>query len=137
MHVQVTEQRAGAADELVAQLKKLGCVVSTCLADNAICAAVAPARRCPLDGTLPVDLLVDVRTDSQELTVREFGVICALRAHCPVVFVAPSDDRLPVVPHGLQRQVTVVRKSALLTACADALRTEAQRELHGRCAMST
>lgn len=124
MRVLVTEQRPGASDNLVRQLRELGCEVSTCHDATAICTAMAPGRRCPLDSSSHVDLFVDVHSGGSELAVREFGAVCAIRAKRPVFVVSPKPDRRPTVPWGLGQQATAIRSSALLTACADALRTE-------------
>ncbi|AHH96946.1 hypothetical protein GCM10010174_73960 [Kutzneria viridogrisea] len=126
MHVLVTEQIAGDCADLVHALRELGCVVSTCHDAGGVCTAMSSARRCPLDGEPRVDLLVDVRAGGTEMTVREFGAICAARAELPVMLVAPERLRRPTVPWGLHGRATAVRMSALLDACA--------RTLHARSA---
>lgn len=93
--------------------------MSTCHADSGLCRALAPGSRCPLDGRAdPVDLVVDVRGADDGLTVREYGVVCALRAGRPV-FVVEADPLVgPVAPAGLAARVTVASVAGLAAALA-------------------
>lgn len=121
MHVLVTESSFGESARVAASLRALGCQVSTCHSTVGICRAFAPGDRCPLDGGRPVDLVVDVRDQSGELTAREYGVVCGTRAHLPVVLVG-ADSEVPVlVPSGLESRVTGTTEDKLLSACGDAV----------------
>ncbi|GAB3490082.1 hypothetical protein [Amycolatopsis cihanbeyliensis] len=127
MHVLVTEAAFGDGDELVARLRAEGCTVSTCHSSSGICRALAPGAGCPLDGPKPVALMVDVRSAGPELTAREFGVVCAVRAGLQVALV-PAEPGLPMpVPPGLRNRTTVATADQLADACHHALRTEAGR----------
>lgn len=126
MHVLVTEARFGAADRIVERLRESGVRVSTCHDRVGYCRALGPGRRCPLDDiTDPVDLVVDVRGVGEELTAREFGVVCGVRA-MRGVFVVPADPGLaPVVPAGLRTFATGVTEDELIEACQQAEQTRA------------
>ena len=67
---------------------------------------------------------MDVRDGDGELTAREFGVVCGIRARRQVVFVDADEDRAATVPDGLNPHMAAVRMPALVQACADALNTE-------------
>jgi hypothetical protein len=121
MHVLLTEAQSGGADAVATQLREIGCRVTGCHDRGGICRALAPAGHCPLDGREPVDLVVDVRAPMPELTAREFGAVCAIRAGVPVIVVSTDGSR-PVVPPGLRRFVVAASHQELLDACADALR---------------
>jgi hypothetical protein len=116
MHVLLTEAMFGDADELADQLRAFGCHVSRCHSRAGICRALAPGGACPLDGLDPLDLMVDVRSSIPELTAREFGVVCALRARMPVVIV-PVGDGVSMVPAGLEHRTIAVTREQLLQAC--------------------
>ncbi|HEX9336281.1 MAG TPA: hypothetical protein VF892_10360 [Pseudonocardiaceae bacterium] len=118
MHVLLTEALFGDADELAERLRAVGCQVSGCHRRAGVCQALAPAGICPLDGANPVDLVVDVRTPNPELTAREFGVVCALRARLPVAIV-PAGDSEPVVPPGLENRVLVMSRDELIEVCGE------------------
>lgn len=121
MHVLVTESSFGESARLAASLRSSGCQVSTCHSTVGICRAFAPGDRCPLDGGRPVDLVVDVRDQSDDLTAREYGVVCGTRARLPVVLVS-VDSAVPVlVPAGLESRVTGTTVDRLLSACGDAM----------------
>jgi hypothetical protein len=124
MHILVTESRAGCSTRLVAQLRELGCRVSTCHDRGSVCVAIAPGGGCPLDGAEPVGAVVDVHGDDAELTAREYGAVCGVRARRQVVFVDVDEDRRPAVPRGMNPHMAAVRMPALVQACADALNTE-------------
>lgn len=124
MHVLVTESTFGESTRTAASLRALGCRVSTCHSTVGICRAFAPGDRCPLDGGRPVDLVVDVRDQSAQVTAREYGVVCGTRARLPVVLVS-ADPQVPVlIPAGLESRVTGTTVDGLLSACgqAEALR---------------
>jgi hypothetical protein len=117
MHVLVTESTFGESARVAASLRTLDCRVSTCHSTVGICRAFAPGDRCPLDGGQPVDLVVDVRDQSAQLTAREYGVVCGTRARLPVVLVT-EDPEVPVlVPAGLEARVTGTTMDSLLSAC--------------------
>ncbi|PRX45858.1 hypothetical protein B0I33_1084 [Prauserella shujinwangii] len=118
MHVLVTEARFGDSAETVRRLREDGCRVSTCHTRAGLCKALAPASRCPLDEQAAVDLLVDVRSGDDELTAREFGAVCAVRARVPVAVVDADPDRAPVLPIGLEARAVGIRGRQLLAACA-------------------
>jgi hypothetical protein len=121
MHVLVTESSFGESARVTASLRALGCQVSTCHSTVGICRAFAPGDRCPLDGGHPVDLVVDVRDQSEDLTAREYGVVCGTRARLPVVLVG-VDPAVPVlVPAGLESRVTGTTVDTLLSACGEAV----------------
>lgn len=121
MHTLVTESSFGESTRIVASLRALGCRVSTCHSTVGICRAFAPGDRCPLDGGRPVDLVVDVRDQSAQLTAREYGVVCGTRARLPVVLVS-DDPEVPVlVPAGLESRVTSTSADGLLSACGQAV----------------
>ena len=124
MHVLVTETRPGGATRLVARLRELGCRVSTCHDNGTVCVAVAPGGGCPLDGRDPAGVVVDVRADDAELTAREYGAVCGVRARRQVVFVHEDPERQPAIPRGMNPHMAAVRAPALVQACADALNTE-------------
>lgn len=123
MHVLVTEQNPGQATELARRLRYLGCTVSTCH-DNTtdICNGVVPGG-CPLEGRRPADLVITVRGE-RELTAREYGAVCGVRAGLPVVLTGLDWQDKPPVPDGLRSRATAVRQNALLIGCVDALRDE-------------
>ena len=123
MYVLVTEQNPGQGKDLARRLRYLGCTVSTCHDGSAdVCKGVVPGG-CPLEGRLPADLVVAVRGE-RELTAREYGTVCGLRAGVPVVLTGLDWQDKPPVPDGLRRRVSAVRNNALLLGCIDALRDE-------------
>jgi hypothetical protein len=121
MHVLLTEAMFGDADELAERLRAVGCRVSGCHRRTGICRALAPAGICPLDAADPVDLVVDVRTPDPELTTREYGVICGLRAGLPVAIV-PAGAGAPVVPPGLEDRVLALTQDELVDTCRETVR---------------
>ncbi|MFC5286751.1 hypothetical protein ACFPM7_06785 [Actinokineospora guangxiensis] len=118
-HVLVTEARFGDADPVADRLRAAGARVSTCHSSSGTCRALAPGQRCPLDvrGD-PVDLVVDVRDADEELTVREYGVVCGLRAGKAVFVVGAHPLVPPSAPTGLARRVTVTSADSLADALA-------------------
>ncbi|PXY22310.1 hypothetical protein [Prauserella muralis] len=117
MHVLVTEAYFGDSAGTVRRLREAGCRVSTCHTEAGLCKALAPGSRCPLDVLDGVDLLVDVRSVGDELTAREFGTVCAVRARVPVVVVGADPDRRPTLPIGLESRVLPVRGRQLAATC--------------------
>jgi len=118
MHVLVTEAQFGNADRIVRRLRDHGVRVSSCHDRVGYCRALPPGGRCPLDEiTDPVDLVVDVRGGGDELTVREYGVVCAARAMRDVV-VVPAEPATPAsVPVGLRGIATAVEEDELVASC--------------------
>lgn len=121
MHVLVTESSFGESAGLATSLRQLGCQVSTCHSTVGICRAFAPGDRCPLDGGRPVDLVVDVRDQSAQLTAREYGVVCGTRAKLPVVLVSSAPEVPVLVPAGLESRTTGATADSLLSACGQAV----------------
>src|SRR5205807_1781358 len=80
-----------------------------------ICRVLGPGGRCPLDGPDPVDLVVDVRPPVSELTAREFGVVCGVRARVRAAAVGVT-GRWPELPPGLAGRVTVSGAGGLTCA---------------------
>ena len=122
MHVLLTEATFGDAEFLVQPLQDAGCRVSRCHTRAGLCRALAPGSMCPLDEwAAPPLLAVDVRGQGTDLTAREFGVVCAVRAHVPIALVS-ADAAVPVeVPAGLDTRVVVTDVDALLATCRSAL----------------
>jgi hypothetical protein len=118
MHVLLTEAKFGDADPLYEPLRDTGSRVSRCHWRGGVCRALAPALTCPLDDAAdPPTLVVDVRDGGAEVTAREFGIVCALRAQVPVVLV-PSVPGVPATaPAGLTSRVLVTDVESLLATC--------------------
>lgn len=123
MHVLITEARFGDAEEVAELLHDAGCHLTRCHDRVGICRALAPGRHCPLDNRDPIDLVVDVRAPLPDLTAREFGAVCAVRARIPLAVVSATDE-LPVVPPGLERWAAAVTRTELLDACRTGMRDE-------------
>ena len=123
MHVLITEARFGDADDVVTSLRGAGCHVTRCHERVGICRALAPGGHCPLDGRDHVDLVVDVRARLPELTAREYGAVCAVRARIPLAIVSATGE-VPVVPPGLEHRAAAVTKAELVGACRVAMRDE-------------
>lgn len=117
MRVLLTEARFGDADALRRRLVGQGCRVASCHSKAGLCRALAPGGHCPLDEPDPPGLLVDVRGQGGRLTAREFGAVCAVRAHVPVVLVSPDPEVPAEVPSGLENRVTVRDDDAVVRAC--------------------
>ncbi|EHR50958.1 hypothetical protein SacmaDRAFT_2717 [Saccharomonospora marina XMU15] len=122
MHVLVTEANFGDSARVLPRLRDLGCRVSTCHTATGLCRALEPGSRCPLDEPGGVDLLVDVRSVGEELTAREFGAVCAVRARVPTAVTDADTGRVPTVPIGLENHVTAVPADGLADACRGWLR---------------
>lgn len=118
MHVLVTEGHFGDSDDLVEKLRAIGVQVTGCHDRVGYCRVLRPGGRCPLDDfTGNVDLVADVRGSGDELTVREYGAICAVRARRPL-WIIPADPDIPVVaPPGLRNHAVVATEAELLTLC--------------------
>ncbi|MGH3994791.1 MAG: hypothetical protein ACRDSN_20305 [Pseudonocardiaceae bacterium] len=118
MHVLVTEAHFGDSDRLVRQLRGLGMRVSTCHERVGYCRVLGPGGRCPLDDlTGPPDVVVDVRGTGNELTAREYGAVCAVRAMRPV-WVVSADPELPVeIPAALRDLAITATQEEFLTMC--------------------
>ena len=118
MHVLLTESSFGDSDFLLQPLRDAGCLVRRCHSRAGLCRALAVGGRCPLDEPFAQpDLVIDVRGQGTELTAREFGVVCAVRAHVPVALVSPDPDVRAEVPPGLENRVTVTDVDGLLATC--------------------
>ncbi|MFD2468685.1 hypothetical protein [Amycolatopsis silviterrae] len=118
MHVLLTEAKFGDCDALSKPLRDNGCRVSRCHSREGVCLAIAPGASCPLDDRAdPPVLAVDVRAAGDEITAREFGVVCALRAQVPVALVPPAPGLPVAAPAGLADRVTVSEVESLLTTC--------------------
>ncbi|MFB9928546.1 hypothetical protein ACFORO_29675 [Amycolatopsis halotolerans] len=118
MHVLLTEAKFGDSDAFCRPLRDNGCRVSRCHSREGFCLALAPGTSCPLDDRAdPPVLAVDVRGAGDEITTREFGIVCALRALVPVVLVPPEPGLPVTVPAGLADRVTVTDAESLLATC--------------------
>jgi hypothetical protein len=123
MHVLVTEAQFGDADPLAERLRQIGCRVSRCHNSAGICQALAPGGRCPLDGADPIDLVVDVRPPVSDLTAREFGAICGIRARIPVAATGVNGTR-PHLPPGLDLRVVATTEHDLIDSCQETVHRE-------------
>jgi hypothetical protein len=120
MHVLVTESVFGDADAARRELCARGHEVSTCHGDGGVCRAVAPGGTCPLDAQRPVDLVIDVRgLDGKELTTREYGAVCAIRAGVPLALLSTIPSQRPPLPAELARHAWTYPGDQLGKACAD------------------
>ncbi|GAA1025356.1 MULTISPECIES: hypothetical protein [Amycolatopsis] len=118
MHVLLTEAKFGDCDAFRRPLRDNGCRVSRCHSREGCCLALAPGTSCPLDDRAdPPVLAVDVRGTGDEITAREFGIVCALRALVPVALVPPESGLPVTVPAGLADRVTVTDAESLLATC--------------------
>ncbi|MFD5246120.1 hypothetical protein ACFWIW_16335 [Amycolatopsis sp. NPDC058340] len=125
MRVLLTEAVFGDSDAVAKALREAGCRVSACHVRSGICRAFSPGGTCPLDEADPPDLAVDVRSHEAELTAREFGVVCALRARVPVVVTPAPGSGEPLIPQGIRQRVAVATREDLLGACQAFLRSRA------------
>jgi hypothetical protein len=121
MHVLVTEAHFGDGDRLVGALRAIGVQVTRCHDRVGYCRALRPGDHCPLDREPlyrePVDFVVDVRGAGTELTAREYGAVCAVRAQRPV-WVVPAHPSMPAqVPLALRDQAVLATEEELLTMC--------------------
>lgn len=118
MHVLLTEAKFGDCDALAQPLRDNGCRVSRCHSREGICRALVPGLSCPLDDRAdPPVLAVDVRGSGDEITAREFGVVCALRKQVPVALVPPEPGLPVAAPAGLADLATVTDAATLLATC--------------------
>ncbi|HEY0639039.1 MAG TPA: hypothetical protein VGD67_15420 [Pseudonocardiaceae bacterium] len=103
MHMLITEAHFGAGEALANRLATAGVRVTRCHDEVGYCRALAPGGRCPLDApTGDVDVVVDVRGPGAELTAREYGAVCAVRAGRPVLVVPDRLTATAVVPDALR-----------------------------------
>ncbi|HEY2724880.1 MAG TPA: hypothetical protein VGI84_09355 [Pseudonocardiaceae bacterium] len=121
MHVLVTEAIFGESDTAVAELRAMGHQVSTCHGDGGMCRAVSEGTGCPLDDSRPVDLVVDVRGFQPDLTAREFGAVCAIRAGVPVALVSTVAHQRACFPAELAHRAWSYSADQLSEACDDVL----------------
>ncbi|MEV4079958.1 hypothetical protein AB0J43_06675 [Nonomuraea fuscirosea] len=79
------------------------------------CAGMRPGGHCPLaDGN--VDLLVDIRLSPGPFTLREAGVMCALRTQVPVLVAGTPPEGT-----ALNELVSTCHPADLVTTCAQAV----------------
>jgi len=118
MHILVTEAHFGDSTRLVERLRALGVEVTNCHDKVGYCRVLQPGGRCPLEAfTVNIDLVVDVRGSSEDLTAREYGAVCAVRAMRPV-WIVPADPSVPaVVPAGLRSHAIAATEEQLLVLC--------------------
>lgn len=118
MHVLVTEAHSGDSDRLVQRLHELSVQVTRCHEQVGFCQALQLGRRCPLDDySDTVDLVVDVRGTSEELTIREYGAICAERAKRPVWVISNEPNRPVTVPIAIRDIAIPSTEDELLATC--------------------
>ena len=118
MHILLTEARFGDADALALRLRDLDVRVTTCHGHAGFCRALELGARCPLDNlTDRVDLVVDVRGAGDELTTREYGVICAERSKRPAWIVGTSATALPAVPAAVRNTAIAATEGELIARC--------------------
>nr|SBP00003.1 hypothetical protein BN4615_P9519 [Nonomuraea gerenzanensis] len=114
----MTESERAAAAVPAALLAAEGHELAFCHgADDggAPCAGLAAGRRCPLSEG-GVDLVVDVRPAPGRLTLREAGVLCALRSRVPLLVAGPTPEDT-----ALGEAATICRADELVDACACAM----------------
>jgi hypothetical protein len=117
MHVLVTDAHFGASDRLVQRLQQLDVRVTRCHDQVGYCRALQLGARCPLDDLGTVDLVVDVRGTGDELTAREYGVVCGERARRPV-WIVGSDPDVPVTIPAAVRDIAIpATEQEFLTRC--------------------
>ena len=106
-------------DDVREQLEMSGYRVHRCVEDGAAsfpCIGIGGGV-CPLDSEGGVDLVVDVRQHPwQRPTIRELGVLCALRVHTPVVVVSSKKAH----PFSQFTTTTTLRDEVVI-ACDDAI----------------
>jgi hypothetical protein len=118
MHVLVTEAQFGDGDRLARRLREFGIRVTTCHDRVGFCQALVPGGRCPLDDLAgPVDVVVDVRGPGEELTAREYGAVCAVRAGRPLWIVGPDPDAPAAVPVALRDLARTATEEDFLALC--------------------
>lgn len=99
MRMLITEQHPGAAATVAQRLGAAGHELVYCHqpevrseSTSDFCSAATIGRRCPLADN-DVAVIVDARLDSGPMSVREFGVICAVRHGTPLVVAGPVPGR--------------------------------------------
>jgi hypothetical protein len=118
MHVLMTEAHFGDGDRLAQRLRQLGVRVTQCHDRVGYCQVLRPGGRCPLDDlTDLVDAVVDVRGPGEELTAREYGAVCAVRAGRPVWVVGADPDAPAVVPAALRHVSRTATEDEFLAQC--------------------
>jgi hypothetical protein len=118
MHVLLTEAQFGDGDRLAQRLRELGVRVTLCHDRVGYCQVLRPGGRCPLDGfTDLVNAVVDVRGAGAELTAREYGAVCAVRAGRPVWIVGTDPDGPVVVPAALHDVARTATEEEFLALC--------------------
>lgn len=118
MHILVTESRFGDADRLIERLRATGVRVTRCHDEVGECRVLAPGGRCPLDDlTDTAQVVVDVRGAGEEITAREYGVVCGVRAMRPVWLVGVDPEVPVVVPAGLRDVALVTTEDDLVALC--------------------
>lgn len=118
MHILVTEAHFGDSDRLVALLCDTDARVSRCHDLVGECRVLSPGGRCPLDDlTDPAQIVVDVRGAGEDLTAREYGVVCAVRDRRSV-WLLSVDPQVPVVvPAGLRDLAIVGTEDDVVEVC--------------------
>ena len=125
MHIMLTEAHFGDSDPLARRLRELGVRVSACHERTGFCRALQVGDRCPLDDLIDrVDLVVDVRGSSDELTTREYGVICAERAKRPAWVVGNVPDVPGTVPAAVRNTAIPGTQDELVAKCRRDLRID-------------
>jgi hypothetical protein len=118
MHVLLTEAHFGEGDRLAQRLRELGVWVTLCHDRVGYCQVLRPGGRCPLDDlTDLVDAVVDVRGSDAELTAREYGAVCAVRAGRPVWIVGTDSDVPVAVPAALRDVAHTATEEEFLALC--------------------
>jgi hypothetical protein len=99
MRVLVVEDEIGTSTEVILDLVDAGHRVVRCQpvgGEVTPCAGMSsPEGECPL--TAPVDVVVQVHSGEQDLTMRELGVVCAGRMGTPIVNAGPAPSRVATV----------------------------------------
>lgn len=105
MRVLVVEDSIGSSIDIVLDLVEAGHRVVRCQpigAELNPCAGLSAAgANCPLDD--PVDVVVQVHDGSEDLTLRELGVVCAGRKGIPIVNVGRARSRVATVSTTAER----------------------------------
>lgn len=124
MHILVTEASEGESKNVVESLAAAGHRVSTCHEAGSICRAMVPGGKCPLDLIYdPIEVTVGVRSGGRpELSTREYGLVCSVRADVPFVVTSAHERPSPAAPSGFADAVyAAVPESHLVDACGRAV----------------